>query len=335
MVLLATTGPGVVRAERRAHGAWHVERPMPKARATCLAVDPNDRRRAWAGTRDAGVLRSDDTGRSWRSAGGPGRPVTALTVSAHDPEVAYAGVTPVGLYVTRDGGASWTELTGLRRARAWWWFSPADPPGLAPYVSALAVSPTDPQALLLGVEAGAVLRSEDGGSTWSSHRRRADRDCHALQFHRRDGAWAYEAGGGGPASSRDGGRTWRHGRAGLAGRYAVSCAADPERPEVWYVATSPLAAWPRIWRMPVAHDPGRAHATIYRASGGADWQRLEGGLPQPLAHAPYGLATDPNEPGHLYAGLADGQVWRSTDHGEVWTKLPVDLGRVRRSMVLA
>ena len=49
----------------------------------------------------------------------------------------------------------------------------------------------------------------------------------------------------------------------------------------------------------------------------------------------YALVTDPREPGHLYAGLANGEVWHGEDHGDVWTRLPVDLGGVRRSMVIA
>lgn len=335
MILLATTAPGIARAERSAAATWHVDHLLAGTRVTILAVDPNDRRRIWAGTKDQGVLRSDDAGATWRPAGLTERPVMSLVVSPHDPDVAYAGVKPVGVVVTRDGGESWTELTAFRSVRQWWWFSPADPPGIQPYVSSVGVSPSDPGVLIVGVELGGVFRSDDGGASWSRHRRRADRDCHDMCFHARDGDWIYEAGGGGPAVSSDGGRTWRRPTSGLAGSYSMAVAADPERPEVWYVSAAPHVAWPAFWRTPTAHYDGHAHTSIYRSDGGAAWEKLDGGLPPLLDHMAYALRTDTSEPGHVYAGLANGQVWHSRDYGDHWTRLPVELGAVRRTMVLA
>lgn len=48
-----------------------------------------------------------------------------------------------------------------------------------------------------GIELGAVVRSEDGGRTWSGHRHGALRDCHSLTFHHSHAQWVYEAGGTG------------------------------------------------------------------------------------------------------------------------------------------
>ncbi|HVL23404.1 MAG TPA: hypothetical protein VM450_04920 [Thermomicrobiales bacterium] len=48
---------------------------------------------------------------------------------------------------------------------------------------------------------------------------------------------------------------------------------------------------------------------------------------------PYGLITDPDAPGHLYAGLANGAVWQSTDHGDHWVRLPFSLGRIDRTII--
>lgn len=339
MTILATIDPGVARAEQAHNGTWNVERVLAGEPVTSLGAGPPESEVVWAGTAAGKVWRSDDAGRNWRlrspehGIGMSG--IRAIGVAPHDPDIVYVGTKPAGVWWTHDGGASWAESPGFARARRWFWFSPAEPPSVQPYVSAICVSPDDPDVILAGIEAGAVLRSEDGGRTWSDHRLRADRDCHALTFHATDGLWAYEAGGGGPAFSRDGGRTWRHAAAGLEGRYSMACAADPERPEVWYVSASPLIGWPRFWQMPVAHVDGHAHASLYRSSGGADWERLTGGLPQPLDHMAYGLATDPGRPGRIYAGLANGEVWWSEDHGDSWSRLPVDLGGVRRAFLVA
>lgn len=333
-VLLATTAPGLARAVEGTDGSWAVERLLPGVRVTCLLRPAADGGTLLAGTRDDGVLCSRDLGRSWRPYGLAGVMVRSLAASRGEPATVYAGAKPASVYATRDGGVSWAELDGFRRARRWFWRSPAEPPDTRAYVLGLAVSPTDPDVILAGMEAGAVVRSADGGRTWSAHVRRADRDCHDLTFHAVDGAWAYQAGGGGPAVSRDGGLSWRHPTRGMQGRYCMACAAHPARPEVWYVSASPMYALPPRG-IPQAHVPGDARAGIYRMSGGAAWERLTGGLPQPLDHMPYALVTDPREPDHLYAGNADGSVWHSPDCGESWRRLPLDLGAVYRSMLLA
>jgi photosystem II stability/assembly factor-like uncharacterized protein len=188
------------------------------------------------------------------------------------------------------------------------------------------VSPTEPDVVLAGIELGAVVRSEDGGRTWSAHLRGTLRDCHSLQFHNRDGRWAYEAGGsgGGASFSRDGGRTWRKQKAGLKKHYGVVSAADPEQPEVWYVAIAP--------------SPGKAYGEraegyLYRASAGSAWQPI-GWEPQPMGEMPVTLVTIPGETGHLYVGTTHGQVWHTSDYGDTWQQLPLNLESIGLMMLL-
>jgi len=59
-----------------------------------------------------------------------------------------------------------------------------------------------------------------------------------------------------------------------------------------------------------------------------------GGLPQPLDYMAYALVTDPGAPGHLYAGLSNGDVWHTADFGDNWNQLPFNLRRIERSMIL-
>ena len=189
--------------------------------------------------------------------------------------------------------------------------------------------------IVVGIEAGAVLRSTNGGQTWEGHRPGALRDCHSITFHALNGDWAYEAGGTGvgAAFSRDAGKTWRQPRGGLDRHYGWACAADPAHPEVWYVSASPIFAKSQFF-VPAAHVDGEANAYIFRSAGGAPWQKLNGGLPQPLNYMAYALVTDPNAPGHLYAGLSNGEVWHSTDHGDAWTLLPFNLKGIHRTLVM-
>ena len=317
-IFLAIADRRAVRAACDDESDWHVETVLDGPSPVTLTVDPNNPDVVYAGTQGNGVYRSADGGRSWANLGLAGRIVKSLAVSPHNPDVIYAGVKPAAVFKTSDGGHQWVELEGFRRVpNRWWWFSPAESPFRA-YVNALAVSPTEPDIVLAGIEFGAVVRSEDGGRTWSRHRPGALRDCHSLAFHHCDGEWMYEAGGtgGGTAVSRDGGRTWKQPKSGLAKKYGVACAADPARPEVWYAALAP--------------GPGKAYgknpeAYLYRASAGADWQPIGWGS-QPMSQMPRSLVTRVDAPGHLFVGTTYGDVWHTADYGDTWQRLPFDLG---------
>jgi photosystem II stability/assembly factor-like uncharacterized protein len=314
---MAVADRRIVRAEC-VGGRWQVDTVLDGPAPVTLAADPNDPTIIYAGTQGHGVYRSADRGRRWSALGLSGRVVKSLAISPHDPGVIYAGVKPAAVYKSVDGGRNWPELKGFRRVpNRWWWFSPAEPPFRA-YVNALAVSPTEPDVVLAGIEFGALVRSEDGGRTWSGHLPGAMRDCHVLKYHARDGQWVYEAGGpgSGAAVSRDGGRTWRQPGAGLAKNYGVTCIADSVRPEVWYVA---LAPGPR-------KAYGReVEAYLYRSSAGADWQPI-GWEPHPMGQMPRSLVALPDAPGHLVVGTTYGDVWHTADYGDTWQRLPFDLG---------
>ena len=320
-VFIATTGNGLARASCAADDRWSVEFLLADRDVRCLASDPLDPEAVYAGTQGGGVLRSDDRGETWRPAGLDGRIVNSLAVSRSEPGVVYAGTKPARLFVSRDGGARWRELDGFRRipVRRMW--------GSITYVKAIALSPTDPNVINVGIEGVATVRSADGGKSWTGHLEGALRDCHTLVSHATNGDWVYEAGGtgGGAAFSRDAGRTWTRRRTGLDRHYGWACAADPARPEVWYVSVSPGP-----WK---AHSGNNARAAIFR-SAGEGWRRLAGGLPQPLDHMPYALLTDPGSPGDVYAGLSNGKVWHSADHGESWRRLPFDLKAIKRQLIL-
>jgi photosystem II stability/assembly factor-like uncharacterized protein len=280
------------------------------------------------------MLRSTDGGQTWEAAGLPGRIVKALAVSPTQPNTVYAGCKPPALFVSRDSGQTWKEIESFQRVRAWWWRSPAES-DLGAYIQGIALSPTEPNVIVIGIEAGAVVRSSDGGQTWEGHRPGALRDCHTITFHATNGEWVYEAGGTGvgAAFSRDGGKTWRQPREGLDRHYGWAVAADPAHPEVWYVSASPMFAKSQFF-VPAAHVDGEANAYIFRSAGGAAWQKMRGGLPQPLNYMAYALITDPHAPGHLYAGLSNGDVWRSTDHGDSWTQMPFNLGGIHRTLIM-
>jgi hypothetical protein len=331
-IFLSTTNGGIARAIPSA-GQWKIEQVYQGSDSvSCLVSDPLNPNILYAGTNGGGVLRSDDCGLTWQPAGMHGQIVKSLAISPHTPGVVYAGIKPSAVFITRDSGASWQELMGFRgiRGRAFW-RSPAEPPDFRAYVMGLAISPVDPDIVIAGIEFGAVVRSDDGGKTWSNHRKGALRDCHSLLFHSNNGSWVYEGGGGGAAVSRDGGITWQQPRAGRDRHYGWACAADPQHPEIWYLSASKMMTRSMV---PAAHIDGQANAYIYRSTGGAPWEKLGGGLPQPLNYMAYTLLTDPNAPGHIYAGLSSGEIWHSTDYGDNWQKLPLNMGGIHTKLIM-
>lgn len=324
---IATTGEDVARALYTADGEWSVEYLLSGEGVSCLAADPQNSDIIYAGTRQQGVWRSVDCGLTWQVIGLQGQCVTSLAVNSHHSNIVYAGTKPALLFVTYDGGTSWMELEGFRRIpNRWWWFSPAAPPDLRPYVIAIAPSPTEAEVLLAGIEFGAVVRSEDGGRSWSGHRRGALRDCHTLKFHASNGNWVYEAGGtgGGASFSQDGGHTFQRKQQGLEKHYGIACAGDPVNPEIWYVcvARSPFKAFGQ-----------QPEAYLYRTTGDDDWQPI-GWAGHPLQGTPTALVTLPNTAGHLFAGLTNGDVWHSANYGDEWERLPVNLKGIWFSLLV-
>lgn len=327
-VFISTSGSRLARAECDVKGHWSVEFLLEGPNVRCLAADQHNRNVVYAGTQGNGVLRSDDWGKTWQPAGMEGHIVKSIAVSSCEPGTIFAGTKPAQVFVTRNSGKQWEELSAFGRIFSrLFWFSPAEKPFTA-YVQGIALSPTDPNVIVAGIEAGAVVRSTDGGKTWQDHRKGALRDCHSIRFHATNGDWVYEGGGtgAGAAFSRDAGNTWTQVRQGLDRHYGWAVAADPVRPEVMYVSVSPSPM--------KAHSSDNAQAYIFRSVGGSAWEKLSGGLPQPLNHMPYALLTDTDAHGHLYVGLSNGDVWHTADYGDHWQQLPVYMGSVWAAMIL-
>lgn len=324
-VLLATTGSKVQRAVRSG-GDWEIRSYLAGQDVRCLAASSAGV--VLAGTQGDGVFRSDDGGETWAPSGLDGCIVKSLSFCAGDASVVYAGTKPPQVFRSNDGGRTWAELESFRgvRGRALW-RQPAERPSTA-YVQALACSPKDPDVVVAGMEAGAVVRTIDGGRSWSNHLHGSCRDCHTLHFHP-DGIHVFEGGGGvrkpGIAISADRGETWTRPEEGLDMAYGWAVAADPADPDIVYISLSPGAM--------KAHSEGRAEAGIFRRKGSAGWQRLGGGLPEPVPDMPYALTIHPATPGYLLAGLASGDLWETDDHGESWWPAAVRFDAVHRAMV--
>jgi photosystem II stability/assembly factor-like uncharacterized protein len=269
--------------------------------ARCVAADGE---RVIVGTQGAGAFLSGDGGRRWEHIELPERDVYAVAIGRADGAF-YAGTEPSRLFVRRDGG-EWTELEALQDipSREHWSFPPRP---WTHHVRWIAPDPHRRERLLVAIELGGVMLSEDGGDSFSDHRPGAKRDPHVLAWHPLADGRVYEAAGDGAAWSQDAGRSWLALDAGRELGYCWALATDPDDPDRWYVSA---AAGPRQ-----AHSGGQAHGRLYRWDGDA-WREL----PVPGESMPYTLAAAGTE---LVCGMTDGRLLRSTDHGESWQELAV------------
>jgi hypothetical protein len=294
-VFVCTREGRLVRLEADG-GAWSADSVLEGVGVECVAADGA---RVLAGTRGNGLFVSGDNGESWDRVELPESDVLSVAIGAADGAL-YAGTEPSRLFVARDGGA-WTELEALQDipSRDRWSFPPRP---WTHHVRWIAPDPHHGERLLVGIELGGVMYTDDGGASFEDHRPGAKLDAHSLTWHPHADGRAYQAAGDGAAWSRDGGRTWESADAGRDLRYCWALAVDPDEPERWYVsaASGPGAAHRRVG----------ARGRLYRWDADA-WHAL---APAPEA-MPYALAITG---GRLLAGLADGRILSSRDHGDTW-----------------
>lgn len=324
--LFAATGDAVARVDSADGASLTCAVSLGGSGAQCVAVDPRDPRRAFVGTFDNGVYRTRDGGATWAPVGAdlPYRRVLSVAVSPSDrargQSVVYIGTEPSNLYRSEDDGETWQpfpQLPALPSAPTWSF----PPRPWTHHVRWIALHPSDPRLLFVGIELGGVMCSRDGGETWEDRKPGSYHDSHALATHPAAPGRVYEAAGGGVACSGDAGASWAPVDEGMDRHYVWGLAIDAEDPDLWYVSASHGARYAH-------HNDGEAQGVIYRKQGGAPWRALGGagtGLARPLPYMPYALLTPRGRPKALMAGMQNGDLYLTEDSGEMWRQLPVHL----------
>jgi photosystem II stability/assembly factor-like uncharacterized protein len=276
-----------------------------------LLIDSRQPDVLFAGTVAAGVLRSDDGGQTWRAVN-DGLSKTEVWWLEQHPLTGqlWAGTSPASLFASDDGGAHWRECEAIQKLpRVPEWTFPNPPHH--PHVKHISLRQDDPLDILAAVEEGWLIRSRDGGVTWTNLTEGTEFDSHTAYFMpRTDAQVIVSTSGSGVYRSEDGGATFSASDTGLDRRYMAHLVVNPERPRTVFTASAavPPPGWSR---------PEGARSAVYRSTDQArSWNRLSGGLPDDLRAAPRAVAGDAADPDFVSVGLTDGTIWITEDGGE-------------------
>ena len=294
-----------------------------------LLVHPHDPRIIYAGTQD-GPYRSLDAGARWQRLDFPARGVViwSLAFDPSDPQVMYAGSAPVGVYRSDDGGEHWRRLPKAK--------SPGHcEMGFPARTIRIAVDPARPNDVYAALEVSGVIRSDDGGETWTDvsqplmrlaeqphlkSRIGSDRDTegmldsHAIVVSPAAPGTPILAVRMGLFRGDDRGAAWSDMQVGRYSplTYCRDVLVSPHDPKMLYACLSPAARSTdgMLWRS---------------ADLGGSWQRVDHGVKADATMMSVAVAG--SDPGRIYCASRCGQVFGSEDGGASWReyRLPEDV----------
>lgn len=178
--------------------------------------------------------------------------------------------------------------------------------------------PTVAGRVFVAIEAGALVRTLDGGRTWLDRVPGGPYDTHTAATHRLAPGRVYSAAGDGYFETDDTGQTWTRQVDGLRHRYLVGVAVDPADPDEVIVSAA-SGPW-------VAYNPRNAEAYVYRKTSRRFFEPAMEGLPDAQGTTASRFATPPDERGVVYAANNQG-VYRSGDAGRTWKALEISWPR--------
>ncbi len=250
--------------------------------------------------------------------------VTAVTGVVGQPNVFYYGATGGGVWKTTDAGRTWLPVSdGYFRTGS---------------VGSIAVAPSDPNVIYVGMGEGCirgnvshgdgVWKSIDAGRTWKHAGLPASRHIPRLRVHPRnpDVAWAAVLGAifndseeRGVYKTTDGGKTWRRVLYRNARAGAIDLALDPSNPDVLYAAL-----WD-VRRTPWSLESGGPGSGLFQSiDGGETWTEMtrNPGLPKGIVGR-IGVTVSGANPDRVWAQIEaeDGGLFRSDDAGRTWRRV--------------
>jgi photosystem II stability/assembly factor-like uncharacterized protein len=296
------------------------------------------------------IQRSDDGGKTWNAVGNEFKytddkashqdydgtlipwtfkRVWHLEPTPGDPDTVYAGVEDAAIFKSTDGAKTWQELDGVRTHSTHETWSP----GAGGHcLHSILIDPSNPDRIHVAISAAGVLRSQDGGKSWTMgvEGMRAEYApdptppagycVHDIAIHpsRPETVFAQEHCH--VYRSDDDGAKWTDvgpGRTAEQGfDFGFPIAVHPHEPETIYIV--PMKSGEE-------HYPTDGRLQVLRSrTGGGNWEPLTKGLPQENCYVNVlrdAMSTDSLDKCGVYFGTTGGQVYASPDSGESWTPI--------------
>jgi photosystem II stability/assembly factor-like uncharacterized protein len=331
-ILYAALGTDVYKSTDGAASWTKTSTGLTDSLFTTLAIDPSNPSVVLAATIGKGIYRTVDGGMNWASAG-LNFGVNTVNFGANSSNI-YAGTRGSGVFKTTDGGLVWQQSTNIPNGDVReLLIDPGNPaiiyannsdtlsksidhganwigtslvnnvaviPGFPTHK--LAIDPTNPSKLFLGVDFRGVFKTTDGGVTWNQVYHQ-NTNINALAIDPTNPANIYLATY--PfdlLKSTNGGATWTP--INSPGDVTV-LAVDPVNPAIVYAGT----------------NFGVSKST----NAGASWVLTS--LRNPGTSNPYviSLIIDPTNTSVLYAATFNGGAFTTTNSGSSWSPVFSDV----------
>ena len=284
---------------------------FPEADVRAVAVNPNNADVVYAGT-DKGVFRSENGGDAWQAL--PSEmdelEVWALAIDTTAPETLYAGTCPSAFFKSTDGGESWRKLNADLAQEC-------EGVPIIPRVTTFIIDGEDNQTLYAGIEIDGMRLSTDGGETWTERSEGlSSLDIHGLCVVPGAPKTIIAATNNDVCITTDMGQQW-----------------TPLKVKEHYPWPYCRAAFflngdaSRVFIGAGNGPPGDEGGIFSTRDNGESWERADiGGVANSTI---WTFAHNPNVNDFIIACSVSGQLYRSTDAGDSWTKLAHEFGEVR------
>jgi photosystem II stability/assembly factor-like uncharacterized protein len=235
--------PGIVKSVNGGR-SWHYTSNFS---IYSLAIDPQDSNIVYAGGNRA-FLKSTDGGQNW-NAPIPFWPfgyITSLAVDSRNPGTIYAGTYQTGILKSTDRGSNWTSVTanlGEISAR----LVVADPKAGNVFYASFRLGNGS------SADLGGLLKTTDGGSTWSRVSKLNSVGIGALAVDPNNAGSIYLGTASGVWKTPDGGSSW----SANSGFPILALNADPCIGGVWNVG--------------VSNAPANTPIQLFGTSDGESW----------------------------------------------------------------
>lgn len=276
-----------------------------------LVAHPRDPRTLFLGT-EMGLFKSGNGGDKWERVDSPlnGKQIWSILLLPDNPDVMFVGTCPAQLFRSEDGGKTWHEpqITLAQECPRIMWNR----------VTTLIPDPASKETIWCGVEIDGVHRSRDAGLTWTVLREGlSSQDIHSMAIVKERGRKSIFASTNNDVNlSTDEGQTWFPMSLGktLPYRYFRGMTQKVDDPNVIFLGNGDS-------------PPGTVGTVARSGDGGHTFKPAK--LPNVANSTIWTFAVHAADPNLVYCNSVSGELYRSTDAGVSWTKLPIEFGEIR------